>query len=435
MKTVLIPAPDFAPSSLPPALRVRFFANHLAEFGWKPIVLTVEPEFYETPIDPDNERLVAESVEVIRTRALSAAWTRRVGIGDLGIRSLANLYRSASRISRERQIDLIFMPVPPYFSMLLGRWLGRRGIPYVIDYIDPWVIEDYWKLEKELRPPKWALAYYSSRLLEPYALKKVAAISGVSAGTLECVLARYLHLRSQPSAVLPYGGEPADFAYLREHPRQNRCFDPQPECFYLCYTGAFIPGMFETARALFRAVKAGLRDKPRLFEKIRIYFVGSSYGQTGVKKAERLAREEGVDSVVTEIPNRIPYLDACQVLLSADGLLAVGSDAKHYTPSKVFPYILARKPILAIFHSASSLISILQKSGSGMAIPFDEAHPVQERLGEIQECLAQMLAGEFSFRPLPERDFHPYSARAMSEKLAALFDHALEGFAGGRSNG
>lgn len=38
MPTALIIAPDFGPSSLPPATRVRFFAKHLPEFGWEPVV-------------------------------------------------------------------------------------------------------------------------------------------------------------------------------------------------------------------------------------------------------------------------------------------------------------------------------------------------------------------------------------------------------------
>ena len=43
MKRVVMVAPDFSPSSLPPALRVRFFATHLPSFGWEPIILSVDP--------------------------------------------------------------------------------------------------------------------------------------------------------------------------------------------------------------------------------------------------------------------------------------------------------------------------------------------------------------------------------------------------------
>ncbi len=88
MKRVLIVAPDFVPSSLPPATRVRFFANHLAEFGWEPIVLTVDPKCYEAATDPKNEDLLSPTLKVIRTDAFPAKWTRKIGIGDIGMRSL-----------------------------------------------------------------------------------------------------------------------------------------------------------------------------------------------------------------------------------------------------------------------------------------------------------------------------------------------------------
>ena len=78
-RTVLIIAPDFTPSSYPPALRARFFAQHLREFGWDPIVLTTRPENYEWNVDPENEKLLDASVEVIRTGAWSIKWTRKAG--------------------------------------------------------------------------------------------------------------------------------------------------------------------------------------------------------------------------------------------------------------------------------------------------------------------------------------------------------------------
>jgi len=51
MKSVVIIAPDFSPSSLPPALRVRFFAEHLPDYGWQPTIITTDPVFYETTVD------------------------------------------------------------------------------------------------------------------------------------------------------------------------------------------------------------------------------------------------------------------------------------------------------------------------------------------------------------------------------------------------
>src|SRR6476660_7903321 len=111
MKRVLIIGADFSPSSLPPATRIRFFAAHLREFGWEPIVLATKPEYYDWPIDSENERLLPASLEVIRTRAWRSSWTRRIGIGDVGIRSLWHAWRTLRSVCIERKIDLILIPV------------------------------------------------------------------------------------------------------------------------------------------------------------------------------------------------------------------------------------------------------------------------------------------------------------------------------------
>ena len=113
MKRVLIIGADFAPSSYPPALRVRYFAQHLKEFGWEPVILTTDPRHYETAIDEENQKLLSADLEVIRTQAIPAALTRRFHFGDLGLRSLWHHWRAINRICRERRVDLIFVPIPP----------------------------------------------------------------------------------------------------------------------------------------------------------------------------------------------------------------------------------------------------------------------------------------------------------------------------------
>src|SRR5436853_1215016 len=158
-RTVLIIGADFSPSSYPPALRIRFFASHLPEFGWRPIILTTEPRYYEWSVDSENENLLPSDLEVIRTRALPAKVTRKVGIGDLGIRSLLHHWCALSQLCRQRQVDLISISVPPNSTMILGRLAHARfGIPYVIDYIDPVITDYYSNLPRSQRPPKYQVA-------------------------------------------------------------------------------------------------------------------------------------------------------------------------------------------------------------------------------------------------------------------------------------
>src|SRR5579864_7038699 len=93
---------DFAPSSLPSAQRIRFLARHLPEFGWNPVLITTDPRYYESAVDPENEMLVPESLTVIRTPAIGIRQARRFGLGDRGMRSLYHHWRSVAGSVRTR---------------------------------------------------------------------------------------------------------------------------------------------------------------------------------------------------------------------------------------------------------------------------------------------------------------------------------------------
>lgn len=430
MKRVLIIGADFAPSSLPPALRIRFFARHLPEFGWQPVILTTDAKHYEWSVDEENNRLLPESLKVIRTPALSARVTRKVGLGDIGIRSLWHHWRELKDYCRARPVDLIFIPVPPYAPMVLGRMAYRRfGIPYVIDYIDPWVTEYYWKLPRAQRPPKWALAYAMARVLEPFALKHVAHITGVSEGTTASVIGHYSWLNEADASVMPYGGELSDFDYILAHPRTQSIYDPNDGRLHIVYVGAFIPPMYAAARALFAAIRLGRERAPELFARLRLHFVGTTYAPdaAGQYQVLPLASASGVADLVGEQPARIPYLESLQVLMDAHGLVALGSEEPHYTASKIFPYILARRPLLAIFHAASSVVAILRETEAGTVVTFDEQRGPAQSIEAIYQGLAEILAAPRAQQPATRWErFAPYSTRNMAAQLAGVFDAVLK---------
>lgn len=429
MKHVVFIGADFAPSSLPPALRMRFFANHLPEFGWQPTILSTHPRHYGWPVDHQNEQLLPADLPVIRTPALPERLTRKIGIGDIGMRSMLFHWRAFARLQRRRPVDLVCIPVPPYMPMVLGRLIAMRyRIPYVIDYIDPWVTDYYWKLPPAERPPKWPLANALARICEPFALRQVGHISGVSQGTTDSVVARYDWLDQRDASEIPYGGEPGDFDYLRAHPRANPVFNKNDGCLHISYVGACIPAMYATVRALFAAIRRGLEEAPDCFAKLRLHFVGTSYtaGADGERPIEGLAHEAGIGPYVSEQPAREPYLTALQILLDSHGLVVVGSDEPHYTASKIFPYILAQRPLLAIFHEASSVVSIIRETRAGEVVTFNTQAQPAAHVPRIMAALQQMLQLPAETRPdIYWSVFAPYTTRAMAERLAGAFEQAI----------
>jgi hypothetical protein len=428
MRRVLIVGADFPPSSLPPAQRLRFLSSHLHTFGWKPTVLTTDPAHYGTTIDPDLEQLVPASVDVVRTGAWSARWTRRFGVGDIGMRSLWHHWRALCALQRAEPFNLLFVSVPPYVPMVLGRAARARfGLPYVIDYEDPWVTEYYWKLPPGERPPKWAAAYAMSRILEPVAVRRASAIVGVSRGTVESALSRDAGSSAIVCGDIPLGAEPNDFEFVRAHPRRNRVFDPGDDKLHVSYVGACIPQMAGVLRTVFDAVRLGCERSPALFDRVRLHFVGSSYSNRAQPfSVSRLAVQCGVGPLVTERTERVPYLESLQVLLDSHALLLPGTEEPHYTASKVFPYVLSQRPLLTLFHEASSVVDILRRVHSGPVITFSDANPPQSSVEEVLAALERILLlprerqAEVNWTELEQ-----FTTRTMAGRLAAIFDRVV----------
>jgi hypothetical protein len=122
----------------------------------------------------------------------------------------------------------------------------------------------------------------------------------------------------------------------------------------------------------------------------------------------------------------VPYLTAIQIMLDSHGLLLVGSDSPHYSASKIFPNILAARPLLAIFHEESSVVTILEDTNAGEVVTFGGDRPLAATTDEIAERLRNLLALPVDSHP-PTRweAFERYTAKAMTARLATVFDRSV----------
>jgi glycosyltransferase involved in cell wall biosynthesis len=436
MRHALIIAPSFAPVSNPPTLRVRLFARHLHRFGWDVTVLAVRADRYEEPADPDITTLLPVGLPVVRCNALPARLTRLAGVGDIGLRAYGPMRRTLGALCQRARPDAIVIPGPPWYTFRLGPWVARRfDIPYVLDYIDPWVTAD------PPAGPWWGKGRWHRRVamaLEPRAVLGAAHIVSVSDGTNAAVCARYPKLPADRFTAIPYGFEPGDFAALDAGAAaapEARSWPAADGHLHLVSVGAMLPRGYETLEALF----LGLRQlAPCLRARIRIHFVGTTYDPRRPRPLVLpTARALGVADVVTEHPARVPYLEALRLLRAADGILVLGSDEPHYMASKIFPTIAAQRPYLACVHAASAVCDVVRAAGGPQPadaelITFDDTERARARAGAIAGALERIAS-----RPATRRlaawppGLAPYSAEAMTGKLAAILDRVVAG--GGRA--
>ena len=432
MRRLLMVSPHFPPDTSAGAHRVRLLAPHLAAYGWEPTVVTVDPRDYEGRLDPELAELVPRDLRVVRCRAWSPRRTRRLGFGDLGIRAFTGLRAACDALLHRECFDALFVTIYPAYPALLGRIFKRRyRIPFILDYQDPWIgawgrtVGGGAQGGPDLRS---RLSRAVAGVLEPLALRAADAITAVSRGTYEAVQARYRWSRSIPCTEIPVGGEPADFDSLRGRFRPNPYFDPKDGQAHVCYIGTLLPMGFETLRAVLVAA-ARLRDRqPEVYRRLRLRFFGTS-NQTAPDAPCRVlpvARELGVDDAVTEIAPRLDYLDSLTVQTQASAILMLGSSERHYTASKLYPGLLAERPILAVYHEASTVVEVLRRAArppTVRLVTYGDVDRAESRVDAIYDALTAVLERPvFDPADVSREAVRQYSADFLARRLATVLD-------------
>jgi len=429
VRRVLLVSPHFPPDSSAGTHRVRLLAPHMAGHGWAPTVLTVDPRDYEGRPDDALAASVPDSVRVIRTRAWPAAVTRRLGIGDLGLRAYSGLKRGATALLARERFDAVFITIYPTYPALLGPALKRRfGVAFVLDYQDPWVGE--WGRsvgpDAEGRPDlKSRASRWVASRLEPMALTAADGVTAVSHATYEQALARTPSARPRVTAELPIGWDRRDLEFIT--PSSRRFADDG--CLHVSYVGTLLPTGFETLRALLGAV-ASERRRDSGVARIRLHFFGTS-NLRSVDAAPRvlpIAAEYGLTDVVTEHAPRLDYFDALGVLRESNAVLLLGSHERHYTPSKVFPALVAERPVLALMHDASNAADLLRRIGRPPTVRLvtygdDGAHAHGADIGAALSALA--AEPRYAAEAIDPGVLEPTSACALAGRLADVLNRCV----------
>jgi hypothetical protein len=437
LRRVLMVSPHFPPDSNAASHRVRLIAPHLPAHGWEPIVVTVDPASYEGRLDPGLSALVPPSLRVIRARALSPGWTRPLGIGDLGLRALPAMYRACASVIRRESVDAVFVTTYPIYTALVGPMLKRRfSVPFAIDLQDPWV--GAWGRQvggaADGTPDvKSRLTRAVAARLEGPILGSASAIVAVSARTYEDVLDRHPGLRGKRCAAMPIGGDVNDFASVAAgaNGAPNAFFDRRDGSIHLCAVGTILPMGMDTLRTLLASVADLRRRRPELANRLRLHFFGTSNTRSGgpAPRVEPLAISEGVADLVTEHPSRIDYLDAIRVQLDAHALLLLGSSEAHYTASKLFPALASRRPLLAVYHEASSVVGILRqytRPPTVRVISYSDDEPVATREPELSRALEALAESHtYTASDVDDRALRDYSADTLAGQLAGILEEMM----------
>jgi hypothetical protein len=230
-------------------------------------------------------------------------------------------------------------------------------------------------------------------------------------------------MREADFTVLPFGVAQADFDFLKNNNVRHNIFPANPDRVRWVYAGRVGPDMFSILEILFRQLAAVKAERPDVARRLDIYFVGTNYSP-----AERtfdvvapLAGKYEVGDMVVEHSQRIPYFETLSLYCESDGILLIGADSCDYTASKLFNCILARKPVLALFH-AESLVSRMAPAFSNVFLCSFHMTPAEPAFeATLSHGLKWLEDVKIDGSAISTR-LAPWSAEELTRKQCAIFD-------------
>lgn len=429
-KRVLVISPNFPPVNAADMQRIRHSLPYFKQLGWDAEVIAVATEYVETySLDPLLDETIPGNINVHRIAALDAKKTRKYGLGSLSMRSFFSYKKKGNELLSSGKFDLVYFTTTAFHVMALGRyWQKKFGVPFVLDLQDPWRNDFYLDKPKRERPPKFWMSYNIDKYLEMYTMKKAGGIISVSQGYVDTLLERYPYMRPEQFTVIPFGYSTVDFDVMEKNVH-DVSVSLDKNKINIVYIGRGGHDMKLACSCFFTALQQLAEQDDTLRQRIHCWFVGTSYAQEGKGRQtiKPIAEALGVGDMVTEITDRKPFFETLYLLKHAEALFIPGSTDKAYTASKIYQYVLAEKPMLAVFYKGSSVISILQKAETGSVVTFDDTLEFTPDM--VNECAAfiqHLLDGRQEPASYNKAAFEEYSALTMTRKQVDFFEKVLD---------
>lgn len=408
--TVLLVAFHFPPvkgsSGVQRTLR---FAEHLPRYGWRPIVLTINPRAYEaTSTSQGNE--VPPGLEVHRAFGLDAAkslslfgrYARSLALPDRWASWRHWAVRRALRIVRTMRIDALWSTFPIATAHTIGLEVARRtGLPWIAEFRDPMWQGDY--------PPDPEVNRVW-RSLEERIFAHAAQVVVTTPGAAAVYGERFPGFGAGRRIALIENGYDED-----TFRRARGVAAPHGTPFRILHSGLVYPSERDPT-ALFTALAALKRAGRISAAGLQLTLRGSGFDSHYRPQLEAL----GIADIVRLEP-QIDYLAALEEMLSAHGLLILqAANCNAQVPAKLYEYLRSGRPILALTDPGGDTARTLAAAGTGLIAPLDSAVAIETALLRFLE-----ETGRDEWRRPAPGVIARYSRAAQTAELAARLEQVV----------
>lgn len=387
MKKVLIVAYYFPPSGGPGVQRVLKNVKYLTQFGWEPIVLTVENGQFPA-IDESLFKEIPEGTKIFRTKifepydiyrkftgkgkdvALDVNNIKKEGQKRSFTEKIAEFIRATFfipdarigwkkyavaeglKIIKSEGINAIYSSSPPYTCSIIANSLKKKtGLPWVAGLRDPWT-------DFLTTPKRWFLPKIIDKHLEKSVFKNANYVECAWEGIKKDALEKYPTFDAEKFVHIPNGYDSADFPDVEQS---------KNDVFTITYTGSMYGR--RNPQTLFNSIEELIVDGLVEKDKFKFRFIG----RFGAEIDEMIDKSGFKEQI--EVIGYMAHSESIKMLIKSDALLLIVDEAKEseeIVPGKVYEYLGVIKAILAIAPQKSAIANLIRETNAGLVAHQDE---------------------------------------------------------------
>lgn len=360
--------------------RTLKFARYLPEFGWEPIILTVHPRAYpnidaEYTDDKQTKICRAFALDTARHLSLLQRYPRLLALPDRWCSWALGAIPAGLSLIKKYKPDVIWSTYPVATAHLIGYCLHRISrIPWISDFRDPMVDPEFPSEPLLRRAYQWIdkkAVYHSHRvvLTTPNATRDYQA--------------RYPELPASKFICIENGYDEEIFTRIEKKTDVAATTQHQP--FVLLHSGI---------------IYSSERDPVQFFEALALLREQGSISGENLKVVLRATfNDDYISALITQykltdivfLAPPINYEDALSEMLTVGGLLIIqAANCNSQIPAKLYEYVRARRPILALTDANGDTARKLSDLGIDSIAQLDSKTDIAQKLLRfIQSSKAQ----------------------------------------------
>jgi glycosyltransferase involved in cell wall biosynthesis len=414
-KRVLMIAYHFPPLAGSSGIqRTLRFARHLPQFGWEPLILTAHPRAYARTSDdqlddvpPGSAVARAFALDATRHFAVAGRYPAFLARPDRWMTWWLGAIPHGLEMIRRHRPQVIWSTYPIATAHRIGYTLHRlSGVPWVADFRDLMVQDGY-----PADPRTWR----SFKAIEEKTVRAASCSVFTTLGAEQIYRARYPDADGR-LAVIENGYDEESFAILEAS--GGDAGPLTPGAVTLLHSGTVYPSERDPSR-FFEALRRMLDNGSLTDGELRVRLRASAHEAVLKPMVESYRLTE-----VVELAAPLPYRDALEEMMRADGLLVLqAANCNAQIPAKVYEYLRCRRPIVALTDPAGDTAALLRRAGIPNIARLDSA---QEIAVELRRFVDAVRGGR---APTPNDDAVTSASRLhRTEELATLLERLALAF-------